>query len=318
MNYGEIWSFMRNNKYHFDVPDSKKVRMIVHTDCKNEADDQFALAHHLMTPKFIVEGIVAGHFDVVHKEYEKGTTAKESLKEVNKVLELMGLASEYKSYLGASTNLKDEFTPIESEGAKFIVETAMKEDSHPLFIACQGSVTDVASAILMEPKICDRMTVLWIGGGPYPAGGPEFNVQQDIAAANVLLKSSIPIWQVPSNVYKQMTVSLAELELYVRPCGELGRYLFDQMVEVNEKAAHVPFWPNGETWDLGDSPTIGLLLESPEKTDIYDEVPAPTINYEDMTYNYDKLGRKIRVYNQVNSRLILNDFFAKLRLNYGE
>ena len=41
--------------YTFSVPDNKRVRMIVSTDCKNEADDQFALAHHLMTPMFIKE-----------------------------------------------------------------------------------------------------------------------------------------------------------------------------------------------------------------------------------------------------------------------
>ncbi len=33
---------MKKWNYEFDVPDTKKVRMIVHTDCKNEADDQFA------------------------------------------------------------------------------------------------------------------------------------------------------------------------------------------------------------------------------------------------------------------------------------
>ena len=48
--------------YEYVVPENKKVRMIVHTDCKNEADDQFALAHHLMTPRFDLKGIVAGHF----------------------------------------------------------------------------------------------------------------------------------------------------------------------------------------------------------------------------------------------------------------
>ena len=48
--------------YAFTVPENKKVRVIVHTDCKNEADDQFAVAHHLMTPRFDVKGLVAGHF----------------------------------------------------------------------------------------------------------------------------------------------------------------------------------------------------------------------------------------------------------------
>lgn len=55
---------MKNNmwNYAYTVPENKKVRVIVHTDCKNEADDQYAVAHHLMTPRFDVKGLVAGHF----------------------------------------------------------------------------------------------------------------------------------------------------------------------------------------------------------------------------------------------------------------
>ena len=44
--------------YAYTVPENKKVRVIVHTDCKNEADDQYAVAHHLMTPRFDVKGLV--------------------------------------------------------------------------------------------------------------------------------------------------------------------------------------------------------------------------------------------------------------------
>lgn len=57
--------FRRKNNmwnYAYTVPENKKVRVIVHADCKNEADDQYAVAHHLMTPRFDVKGLVAGHF----------------------------------------------------------------------------------------------------------------------------------------------------------------------------------------------------------------------------------------------------------------
>ena len=72
--------------YKFKVPEQKRIRMIVHTDCKNEADDQYALAHHLMTPKFDVRGIIAGHFDMGQKRYPKGETAKASYDEVKGTL----------------------------------------------------------------------------------------------------------------------------------------------------------------------------------------------------------------------------------------
>ena len=48
--------------FAFKVPEKMRFRVIVHTDCKNEADDQFAVAHHLMTPKFDIKGIVAGAY----------------------------------------------------------------------------------------------------------------------------------------------------------------------------------------------------------------------------------------------------------------
>jgi hypothetical protein len=292
--------------------------MIVYTDCKNEADDQYALAHHLMTPKFIIKGIIGAHFDMVAEYKElKGKSAQASMDEIDKVLSLMGCSGDYIVKKGSEHALKDELTPIESDGAKHIIEEAMKDDPHPLFIACQGSITDLASAIIMKPEICDRMTAIWIGGGEYPEGGEEFNQDQDIVAANVVLKSSMPVWQVPKNVYKQVSVTLAELQYNVYPCGEIGKYLVEQMVEVNNACAKIPQWPNGEMWGLGDSPTIGVLLEEVEKTDIYDMIPAPEIDYETHKYIHTGNHREIRVYNQVNTRLILGDMFAKLKINYG-
>ena len=79
----------------------------------------------------------------------------------------------------------------------------------------------------------------------------------DINAANVVLSSSMPLWQVPTGTYKQFAVSLAELQLRVRPCGKIGRYLFDQMVTLNDSLAALPEWPHGETWCLGD---VGVIF----------------------------------------------------------
>ena len=197
--------------YAYTVPENKKVRVIVHTDCKNEADDQYAVAHHLMTPRFDVKGLVAGHFWKNPQQYGELGTAQASYDEIIKVMELMGLKNQYPVKLGAPRALEDENTPIDSEGARFIIEEAMKEDKRPLYIACQGAITDVASALLMKPEIAERMTVIWIGGADYPKGGFEFNLMMDINAANVVFSSKVPVWQVPMSLYKVMAVSLQYL-----------------------------------------------------------------------------------------------------------
>lgn len=309
---------MKKWNYLFDVPDPKKIRVIISTDCKNEADDQFALAQQMMTPKFIIKGIVASHFELNPQTYGSGNTADASLHEIDKILGLMGLKGICPVEKGTEYPLEDEQTPAVSDGAGLIIREAMREDPHPLYIICQGALTDLASAILMRPEICGKMTAIWVGGGAYPEGGFEFNCKADIAAANVLMRSDMPVWQIPINVYKQVSVSLAELQLHVASCGAIGKYLFEQMCEFNNKCADIPHWPHGEVWGLGDSAAIGVLMEETEKTDIYDMQPAPEIGYGDMRYSFEKSQKDIRVYNTVNSRLILNDLFSKLQINFGD
>ena len=304
--------------YAFQVPEQKKIRYIVHTDCKNEADDQFTLAHILMTDKLDVRAVLAGHFDAGnYGRYPEHQTAQASLDEINLILRLMGLSGRYPVFKGAEYGIPDEKTPIVTEAARCIVEEAMRDDPRPLFIGMQGAITDLACAILMEPKICERMTCIWIGGGDYPDGGAEFNLMSDIHAANVVFSSSMPVWQVPIGTYKQFAVSLAELQLRVRPWGKIGRYLFEQMVAVNDSMAAMPAWPHGETWCLGDEGVICALLEDRERCSGYTEIPAPCFA-ADMRYLPGRSGRTVRVYHSMDARLDLEDLYAKLQINFPE
>ncbi|MBO6127942.1 MAG: nucleoside hydrolase [Pseudobutyrivibrio sp.] len=304
-------------KLAYEVPESKKVRYIIHTDCKNEADDQYTVAHCLMTPMLDVKGIIAAHFDKSYGRYPAGATAKASYDEIMTVLDNMDLTGKYPVKCGAAVAMSDENTPVDSEGARLIIEEAMKDDDRPLYIGLQGSITDLASAILLEPKICDRMTAIWIGGGEYPKGGTEFNLSQDIAAANVVMNSSMPLWQVPSNIYKNFAVSLAELQVKVKPCGKIGEYLFKELTELNMQLGNAMpefDWPHGELWGLGDEGVVAALMHEGQRTDMYHEIPAPTFDYETMEYNLDTSNRKIRIYDMMDYRLTLEDLFAKLKI----
>ena len=304
-------------KYNFQVPEEKRLLYIIHTDCKNEADDQYTVAHCLMTDKLEVEGIIACHFELNGGRYPEGESVKASEEEIHKILDYMHLQGQYPVLLGSGIPMPDEKTPVDSEGARFIIRQAMKDDPRPLYIGMQGAITDLASAILMEPEICKKVIAIWIGGGGYPDGESEFNLSQDIHAANVVFKSDMELWQVPKPVYKQFAVSLAELQLKVRPYGKIGRYLFEQMVEFNMERKDIPHWPHGEIWALGDEGTIAALMCEPTRTDMYDMINPPTFA-PDMVYIYgnNPSNRKIRVYRTMDARLDLEDLFAKLQINF--
>lgn len=293
-------------KLLYDIPDTKKIRLIINSDAKNEADDQFAIVHALLTPRFRICGIIGAHFGS-----RSATSMEDSYQEIRNVLKLMRMEGDIDVYKGAPQAIPDEATPLLSEGSELIVREAMKDDAAPLYVIFLGPLTDLASAYLQEPRIAERLTAVWIGGGAYPAGGEEFNLKNDVNAANVVFRSSLPLWQVPKNVYSMVRVSLAELAVRVRPHGEIGRYLFDQLVEFNMAWGDNPSWPKGEMWMLGDSPAVSLLLD--DHAFEYDMSEAPFIR-DDCGYEAQAGSRKIRVYRSVDSRFTLEDMYAKLAL----
>lgn len=299
---------MRYQNYEFQVPREKVLRVITDTDAKNEADDPFAVVHTLLSPRFENVGLIAAHFGTDRA----ADSMEQSFVELQKILSLMDIPEENLLFRGADRPLPSPGEPVGSEGARLIIREAMREDDRPLFVTFMGPLTDIASAYLLEPAIAGRLTVIWIGGGRYPAGGPEFNLGNDIHAANVVFSSPIPLWQVPKNVYEMMPVSFAELECRVLPQGVLGKYLFEQLLacQMEETSRKSPF-RTGETWVLGDSPAPGLLLY--EHRFCFDWIGAPLIT-RDMTYVHTKQYRPIRVYNSVDPRLILEDFYCKLSL----
>jgi purine nucleosidase len=292
--------------YSFPVPEPKRIRLIIDSDAKNEADDQYAIVHALLTPKFILRGMIGAHFG----EEKSAASMDDSYNEIKRVAALMGIGDSVPILHGAPHALRNRRADA-SEGSALILREAERDDPRPLFCAFLGPLTDMAAALAERPGIAQRVTVVWIGGGAWPEGGWEYNLLNDIEAANVVLESEAPFWQIPRNVYSRMKVSLAELQARVKPCGAIGGYLFDQLVETNERYGDNPEWPPGESWVLGDSAAIGVLLD--EHAEGCVRRSAPAID-KDMRYVHDPRNRKIRVYRRVDARFILEDFYSKLAL----
>jgi inosine-uridine nucleoside N-ribohydrolase len=202
----------------YDVPDYKKIRVILDTDAACEADDPFAIVQALLSPKLMVKGILAEHFR------EQGSMEK-SYQEILTILDCMGMDASlaHRGQEGPmdTSGVKQETCdaqknfPELSEGVKFLIEEAMKEDERPLYVLCQGAITNVAVAMQACPEIIQRMTVIWIGThgeAPHPAPFREFNAGNDITAANLVLSCGGDIWIVPSTVYTTILIGIAEIQ----------------------------------------------------------------------------------------------------------
>ena len=289
--------------YAYTVPEDKKIRVIIDSDTACEADDPFAIAQALMSPKLIVRAIVAEHFAA------EGSMQK-SYDAIHRLVDSMHMDA---NILHGEPWPLDAGAPA-SEGVRFIIEEALREDARPLFVLCLGAVTNLVRALREAPEIMDRLTVVTIGGHGYdvsPIPFREFNFGNDVDAANYLLSCGATIWQVPVPAYGSIRTGLAELQAKVAPCGDAGRYLFDQMVAYNESPA--ASWTPGESWSLGDSPAVAVTLDP--SCGRYHDQAARFVN-ADTTYSDEPTGQTVRVYDTVDSRYVLEDFFSKLALNF--
>jgi len=285
-------------------------RVILDTDAKNEADDQFAIVHALLTPSFDIRGIIPAHFG----RERTSTSMKESRAEVDLLLQLMEWPDPVTIADGAPDAMPDELTPVDSPGARLIIDEAHKEGS-PLWVAFLGPLTDMASAILLDPTIVNRdVIVVWIGGGPYrdrhAAYWPEFNLRNDIHAANVVFESGMTVYQVPMSTYVMVAVGYAELLEKVAPCGAIGAYLVDQTMTWNSQFSTNIYSDPFEARSLGDSLAIGIMMY-PANAAI--RLQSPVRFAADGGYEPSERGRPIHVVENCDTRHLLEDMFAQLK-----
>ena len=93
----------------------------------------------------------------------------------------------------------------------FIVETLMAEEPGSVTLCPLGPLTNVALALIREPRIAPRIReVVLMGGGYFEAGNvtpaAEFNIYVDPHAADIVFRAGVPIVMMPLDVtHKALT-----------------------------------------------------------------------------------------------------------------
>lgn len=309
-----------------------RARVICDNDYAGDPDGLVQLAHHLLSPSVEVRAVLASHlapgdgFDASGRSAANGAVAAREVAALAGRSDVPVLAGAEAAIAGPDTAGLDV-----SPAARAIVTEALRDDPRPLYVACGGGLTEIATAWLVEPRIAQRIAaVVWIGGPEHAPGtgvlpapppgtaGPEYNTAIDLAAAQVVFGSTLPLWQVPRNAYRQLLVSSAEIDVRIRPAGALGAHLAARIDAARTLMAGLG-QDLGETFCLGDTPLVLLTaLQSAFAPDPSSSasavVPAPLIT-DDGGYAPRSDGRPMRVFTQLDTRLALADLFAKLELH---
>jgi inosine-uridine nucleoside N-ribohydrolase len=278
--------------------------MVLDTDTYNEIDDQFAVVHALLSPtKLDVEALYAAPF---HNDRSTGPRdgMEKSYEEILRLLERLDVAPEGFVFRGSTGFLTDWEHAHRSEAALDLVERAMAPDKEPLFVVAIGAITNVASAILIEPRIIERITVVWLGGHSlYWPHTREFNLRQDVLASRLVFDCGVPLVQIPClGVTSHLLTTVAEMERYVQGRGAIGDYLAEIF-----KAYHDDHYAWSKViWDIS---TIGYLLNPAW---VPTELVHSPILTDQVTWSVDHSRHLIRSATYVHRDPIYRDLFTKL------
>lgn len=285
-------------------PPQGKVRMVLDTDTYNEIDDQYALVYALLSgDKLELEAVYAAPFYNA-KSTGPADGMEKSYLEILKILKMFKRTHEDFAFRGSVDYLRAADQPQESEAARDLVKRAMAAEE-PLYVAAVGAITNVASAILMEPKIVEKIVVVWLGGhATYWPHTREFNLKQDILASRLVLDCGVPFVRIPTvPVTSHLHTTLPELEKYVKGRGALGDYLYEIFKEYRSGYA-----ASKVIWDIS---AIAFLI-NPDWVPTVME-PSPIVT-DQVTWSRDSSRHLIRNAVYINRDKIFGDLFKKLQM----
>jgi len=300
-SWKEIYS---NITQMYPKKDIEKINVILDTDTYNECDDQFALSYLLKSQdRFNIEAITVAPYQHDNDlSVEEGQ--EKSYNEVLKICNWLNFNTENKVFKGSTGYIQNGYNES-SVAVNKIIEIALKNKK--TYIMTIGAITNIAMAIIKEPKIIDKIEVIWLGGHSFLNNNNiEYNFRQDVQAVKIIFESKVKLTIIPcKNVASNLMISIYELEHHIKGKSELCDYLCQRFYNDGKHGIQT----RRVIWDIS---VIAYLINK----DWFEvsKINCPNIN-EDTSYELNTDNHKITFVNYLNSNKIYEDMFEKLRRN---
>jgi purine nucleosidase len=147
-------------------------------------------------------------------------------------------------------------------GVDFIIDTLMSHDTGTITLCTLGPLTNIAMALVKAPEIAPRIKEIVMMGGAYFEVGnitpaAEFNIYVDPEAADVVMRSGVPITMLPLDV-THMILTTRERIARIRRIGNATGEAVAQMLEFSERFDLAKYGSDGAP--LHDPCVIAYLL----------------------------------------------------------
>ena len=296
----------------------QKLKILIDTDANNEVDDQHALAYaFLNTEVFDLVGITVNNTrngDGIQGQYDEALRIIQLFNLDNKMPLLKGANKSYDEILPSLNEPEYDGKPA----VDFIIQEAMKMQGEKLVLLPVGKLTNIALAIRKEPKIVEKIRVVWLGSN-YPDPG-EYNLDNDTTSVNPVIESGVEFEMVtvrygmPSGT-AAVTVTREEVQQNLAGKGPkcnseiTGRhggtfkYFGDYAVNLFE---HIELYGNPPSRSLFDMAAVAVV-KNPQWAE-KKEIPAPKLQGVAWIEQPDN-QKKIAIWENFNRDSIVNDLF---------
>ncbi|HWK14065.1 MAG TPA: nucleoside hydrolase [Rhizobiaceae bacterium] len=161
-------------------------------------------------------------------------------------------------------DLPDPKMPLQGVHAvDFLVETLMREPPGTITLCVLGPLTNIALALIREPRIAARIDEIVLMGGGFFEGGnvtpaAEFNIHVDPHAAVVVFDSGVPITMMPLDVTHRALTTRERVERF-RALGTPAGIATAELLDFFERYDEEKYGTDGGP--LHDPCVIAWLLE---------------------------------------------------------
>ncbi|TMM57214.1 nucleoside hydrolase [Maribacter algarum] len=272
----------------------EKRKVLLDADTANEVDDAFALSIILMNPSIDVIALNATQWQASH--WSTPNSMEDSHRLNQTLLGIMGL--NVKTNRGGVARMFDWGDQAQHSAATYEIINQAKnlEGDEKLNVIALGALTNVASAIFIDPSISEKIRLFWLGS-TYDfenevLGRNDFNCMMDQFALSHLLFSKVEMHIIPVSVASKMTFEYDETrkKLENHFLGDFLLKIWDDHIDSGREKRTI--------WDL-------TIINAFLHPDWMEEV--------EVTTSKDNGSRKVYYYKDFDANKMREDFFAKIK-----
>ncbi|MBE6569537.1 MAG: hypothetical protein E7658_04890 [Ruminococcaceae bacterium] len=293
-----------------DIYCDRVKKVILDNDAGCEFDDQYAIVHAMGSPKIELLSLTSALYAC--DDYPFDVSQEHSFEANKRIVNVTH--TDYPVYRGADFPVSSlpVLGPMDSPAAQNIIKTAMEADEL-IYVLVTGAITNVASAIMLEPAIKEKICVIWIAANCFDLpNNDEYNLTNDYKAGQYILNCGVPLVLVPtfSGIAGRGTASLvANKETFkaITTNSDAGVF-FRETWPAEFDDSPYSYTHGGKDWRrvIWDVAVTGVLTIPDKYT--FSIIPTPVFT-DDIQVAYDSTRHKMIYMDTMDAKAVFADVF---------